>query len=100
MRDVQHLEIALEKSILTRCSVLHDVGIIELHFLAIDIDRKIILVDLGAGAFREGDSHGVSLAECHEVPFAESGEDLVDIIFGSIDSRSCKFSAAASDFPL
>ena len=93
-------EVALELAGLAGGAVLHDVGEVELHALAQHLHGEVGLVDLRAGAFREGDAHRIALLGGHELPFAETRENLVDVVYVAVDAGGDEFAAAAGDLPL
>ena len=66
MGDSEHFEISLQKSVFARSTMLHDIYEVKLDFLAIDIDRKIILVNLRPRLFRERYPHGVLFPVGHQ----------------------------------
>ena len=100
VRDAQHLEIALQEAGLARRAVLHDVHEIELDFLAQHADGEVGLVHLGLGALRERDPHRIRLPHRHELPVAEAGEDLIDVVTELVDAGGGELAAPASHLPL
>ena len=97
--DAQHLQIALELAALAGSTVLHDIDVVEMHLLAQHGDAEIGLVHLRARALGESHAHGVLLLACHQLPLAEAGEKLVNIILVAVDARSGEFPAAARHLP-
>ena len=99
MRNSEHLEIALEQTVFTRRAVLHYIYVVELDFLSVNGNRKVILVHFRPRFFRERNSHRILLAVRHERPFAETRKDLIYIILGIVNPGCRVFSASASDLP-
>ena len=99
-RDAEHLEITLQQAVLAGLSVLDDVGKIEFDLLAQDVDGKIGLVHFGTGSFGQRNMHGVPFAIGYQLPFSETGENLIDIIGILVDAGCDKFTSAARNLPL
>ena len=99
MRYAEHLEITLEKSILTRGSVLHNICVVKLDFLSIDRNGKIVLVDFRAGFLRECHTHGILVAIGYKSPFPETRENFIYIVTRLVNAGSSELSASAGDLP-
>ena len=79
--------------------MLNYVNIVKINLVAIDLYGKVRLVNLRSGTLGKRDSHGIALLHGHKRPFAETRENLIDIILRPVDAGSDKLPTATCDLP-